>query len=117
MAKKSSGGAAKKAGTEKAAGAPASRRGWLDDADEPTIHTYTERLNSFLEAMADGKVESHELEAQERRLTKLLKEIEPKLDEALHARVTELLCELSAYNIMRTVHEIAEARPATKFRG
>ena len=31
----------------------------------------------------------------------------------MHARITELLCELSAFNIMQLLHEIQEARPTT----
>lgn len=94
------------------------RVSWLDaDSGEPMIHRYTERLNTFLEAMADGKVEAKELEEQEERLVTLLKEIEPKLGDELHGEVTELLCELTAYNIMHTMFEVAEAQPRTKFRG
>jgi hypothetical protein len=94
------------------------RVSWLDaDSGEPMIHQYTERLNTFLEAMADGKVEAKELEEQEERLVTLLKEIEPKLEDKLHGEVTELLCELTAYNIMHTMFEVAEAQPRTKFRG
>jgi flagellar motor protein MotB len=94
------------------------RASWLDaDSGEPMIHRYTERLNTFLEAMADGKVEAKELEEQEERLVTLLKEIEPKLGDELHGEVTELLCELTAYNIMHTMFEVAEAQPRTKFRG
>ena len=94
------------------------RVSWLDaDSGEPMIHQYTERLNTFLEAMADGKVEAKELEEQEERLVTLLKEIEPKLGDELHGEVTELLCELTAYNIMHTMFEVAEAQPRTEFRG
>jgi len=94
------------------------RVSWLDaDSGEPMIHRYTERLNTFLEAMADGKVEAKELEEQEERLVTLLKQIEPKLGDELHGEVTELLCELTAYNIMHTMFEVAEAQPRTKFRG
>ena len=94
------------------------RVSWLDaDSGEPMIHRYTERLNTFLEAMADGKVEAKELEEQQERLVTLLKEIEPKLGDELHEEVTELLCELTAYNIMHTVFEVAEAKPQMEFRG
>src|SRR5512143_144762 len=87
------------------------RASWLDaDSGEPMIRRYTERLNTFLEAMADGKVEAKELEEQEERLVTLLKEIEPKLEDELHG-------ELTAYNIMHTMFEVAEAKPGTKFRG
>src|SRR5512135_3657703 len=94
------------------------RVSWLDaDSGAPMIHRYTQRLNTFLEAMADGKVEAKELEEQEERLVRLLKGVEPKLGDELHGEVTELLCELTAYNIMHTMFEVAEAQPRTKFRG
>src|SRR5512135_156982 len=94
------------------------RVSWLDaNSGEPMIHQYTERLNTFLEAMADGKVEAKELEEQKKRLVTHLKKIEPKLEDELHGEVTELLCELTAYNIMHTMFEVAEAQPRTKFRG
>ena len=35
----------------------------------------------------------------------------------LHEDVTKLICELTAYNIMHTVHGILDAAPKTKFRG
>lgn len=108
-----------KKGNEKGKKAKSQGRvSWLDaDSGAPRIHQYTERLNTFLEAMADGKVEAKELEEQEKRLVKLLKKIEPKLEDELHEEVTELLCELTAYNIMHTVFEVAEAKPQTEFRG
>ncbi len=94
------------------------RMSWLDaDSGEPMIRQYTDRLNSFLEAMADGKVDKKELTDQEKRLVKALERVEPKLDPGLHEEVTELLCELTAYNIMNTVYSIAEAKSAAKFRG
>jgi hypothetical protein len=46
-----------------------------------------------------------------------MKAVEPKLDDALHEEVTRLLCELSAYDIMRTVHQLMAAQAQTKFRG
>ncbi len=46
-----------------------------------------------------------------------MKSVEPKLDGALHEEVTHLLCELSAYNIMKTLHELVASAPKTKFRG
>jgi hypothetical protein len=46
-----------------------------------------------------------------------MKEVEPKLDDATHAKMTELLCELSAYNVMSMLHSLHEARPVSKFRG
>ncbi|WP_165234765.1 hypothetical protein [Aquisphaera insulae] len=91
---------------------------WFDEAtDAPLINDYATRLTGFMEAMADGKIEAHELKAQEERLVELMKKVEPELPEKIHGEVTKLLCELTAYNIMHTIHEIMAARPKTKFRG
>jgi hypothetical protein len=67
--------------------------------------------------MADGRIEAHELKAQEARVVALMKEVEPKLEDELHEQVTHLLCELSAYNIMNTLHQLMKGQPKTKFRG
>jgi hypothetical protein len=67
--------------------------------------------------MEDGRVTDDELKAQEDRVVKLLKEIEPQLEPALHARVTELLCELTAYDIMQVLNSMQQTRPASTFRG
>jgi alpha-D-ribose 1-methylphosphonate 5-triphosphate diphosphatase PhnM len=98
--------------------APGPRTAWLDKStDAPMIGQYAERLGTFLDAMADGRVDAKELEAQETRVVALMKSIEPQLDGALHEDVTHLLCELSAYNIMKTLHELVASAPKTKFRG
>lgn len=99
-------------------GGASGRTHWLDEkTDTPVIDEYVKKLGSFLEAMADGKIDSSELKAQEDRVAALMKVIEPELSDTLHAQVTQLLCELSAYNIMHTIHQFVEARPKTKFRG
>lgn len=95
-----------------------SRTPWLDDkSDAPMIDQYVEKLGTFLEAMADGRIDAGELKDQEERVAALMKTIEPELSDELHERVTQLLCELSAYNIMQTTHHLVQGRPKTKFRG
>jgi hypothetical protein len=94
------------------------KRSWLDaDSHKPLIEKYARSLKSFLAAMADGRIDDGELEAQEQRLTALMKEIEPQLNPALHGRVTELLCELTAYDLMQVLHTMQSSRPQTTFRG
>ncbi|MBI2191211.1 MAG: hypothetical protein HYU36_04430 [Planctomycetes bacterium] len=84
---------------------------WLDPkSDVPMIGDYVQRLETFTDALADGVIEKHELEAQEKRVVDLMKQIEPRLDDKLHEQVTRLLCELSAYNIMMTLHSLAQGR-------
>jgi hypothetical protein len=95
-----------------------SKSAWFDeDANTPLIAEKAQRLDSFVAAMADGKVTHEELKGQEERVVKLLKEIEPQLEPALHDRVTALLCELTAYDIMQVLNMMQQARPEAKFRG
>jgi hypothetical protein len=95
-----------------------SRTHWLDEKNEaPVIDQYVQRLGSFMDAMADGRIDASELKAQEARVAALMKTVEPELGDELHEKVTHLLCELSAYNIMHTIHQFVEAAPKTRFRG
>ncbi|GIW89433.1 MAG: hypothetical protein KatS3mg108_3757 [Isosphaeraceae bacterium] len=90
---------------------------WLDDADgSPLIDDYANQLSHFIDALADGKIDRHELEKQESRLAKHLKKVEKMLDDEQHAAVTELLCEVSAYSAMQVLHSLAELVPAAKTR-
>ena len=94
------------------------RQSWLDeDAQTTVIDDQVQKLESFIDAMADGRVDDREVNAQEQRVVALMKEIEPQLDDATHAKVTELLCELSAFNIMQLMHQVQAARPVTQFQG
>ena len=94
------------------------RQSWLDDKSQTTlIDEYTQKLSTFMEAIADGLVDDAELAAQERRLVALMKEVEPSLNDALHGKVTRLLCELTAFNVMQTLHSLQAGRPTTQFQG
>lgn len=98
--------------------APTGRQKWFDEgSNESLIDDYARHLDSFIETMADGIVDDNEIQAQEKRLISLMKEVEPLLGDDLHAKVTQLLCELTAYDIMQMIHSFQEARPKTQFRG
>jgi hypothetical protein len=85
---------------------------WLDENDQkPVIERYARKLSSFIDAMADGKVDEGEIRAQEARLARLMREVEPQLDGAMHAKITQLLCELTAYDLMHVLHSMQMARP------
>lgn len=104
--------------TTKPDGKSNTRTHWLDEkTDAPVIDQYVQRLGSFMDAMADGKIDADELKTQEARVAALMKSIEPELDDKLHEQVTHLLCELSAYNIMHALHKLMENQPKTTFRG
>jgi hypothetical protein len=96
----------------------ATKQSWLDDkAETPQIDGYVQKLGTFVNAMADGHIDDRELADQEKRLVASLKEVEPTLNDAQHAQVTKLLCELTAYNVMQTLNSLQTVRPQTKFRG
>ena len=90
---------------------------WLSSAGSPLIDVYAKRLGSFLKAMADGKVDDSEVKDQEARVVRCMKELEPRLDDVAHKRVTRLLCELTAYDLMKVLNAMHNARPKVKFRG
>ncbi|HMO15743.1 MAG TPA: hypothetical protein PKD64_08815 [Pirellulaceae bacterium] len=95
-----------------------SRRSWLDDGnDKSLIDEYVSQMETFIDTMADGRVDQKELESQEARLVKVMKSVEGKLDDKLHAEVTELLCELTAYNVMQLLFNLEANRPHAKFVG
>jgi hypothetical protein len=93
------------------------RRSWIDpDTNDPLIDDYAKQLQSFMRAFQDGVITDREISDQEARLVDLMKDVEACLDDETHAKVTRLLCELTAYDIMQFTHEMQEAR-ATRFRG
>jgi hypothetical protein len=93
------------------------RTSWFDEKTEhPLIQEQVTKLDSFTSALADGIVTKHELQAQEQRLVAAMKALEPQLSESLHAEVTRTLVELTAYNIMRLLHELQTERARMAFK-
>ena len=86
------------------------RTSWFDDADLPIIDEQVHKLESFSAAMSDGVIERRELERQQETLVAAMKDAEPALSDEQHAKVTRLLVEMSAYNIMRLLHELQAHR-------
>ena len=94
------------------------RQSWLDSNSQTTlIDGYTQKLSTFMAAIADGHIDDSELSEQEQRLVVLMKEVESSLDDATHSKVTRLLCELTAFNVMQTLHSLQAGRTKTTFRG
>jgi hypothetical protein len=83
------------------------RTHWFDDSTHlPVIDEQAQKLDAFVQAMADGVIEKDELEKQQESLVQIMKAVEGDLTDEQHAKVTRLLIELSAYNIMRLLHEL-----------
>lgn len=101
-----------------AANPPKAASAWFDEETSlPIIAQRAQQLESFVAAIADGVVEQSEVDAQEIRVVRLMKEVEPLLTPELHSKVTELLCELTAYDLMKMLAMMQQARPKSVFRG
>ncbi len=96
----------------------AAKTPWFDDSSEtPLIAEYARKLDSFLAAIADEVVEAKELDEQEKRVVTVMREVEPLLSPEAHEKVTRLLCEVTAYDLMHARRMAGHARPKTRVRG
>ena len=92
------------------------RTSWFDEkAGHEAIQDRVSKLDTFTSALADGVVTKQELTGQEQRLIAAMKTVEGELNDAAHAKVTTLLVELTAYNIMRLLHELHTERVRMSF--
>ena len=92
------------------------RTSWFDDkAEHEAIQDRVSKLESFTSALADGVVSKQELSAQEGRLLAAMKAVEGQLNDELHGQVTTVLVELTAYNVMRLLHELQAERARMTF--
>ncbi|HEY1303376.1 MAG TPA: hypothetical protein VGF24_07515 [Vicinamibacterales bacterium] len=92
------------------------RASWFDDkAEHPVIQEQVSKLASFTSALEDGVVTTKELSGQEQRVVAAMKKVEGELNDDLHSKVTTLLVEMTAYNVMRLLHELQVERTRIAF--
>jgi hypothetical protein len=92
------------------------RTSWFDDkAEHEAIQERASKLESFTSALADGVVSKQEVAGQEQRLVAAMKTLEAELSDDLHGKVTTVLVELTAYNVMRLLHELQAERARMAF--
>lgn len=92
------------------------RINWLDeDTDLPALDAHVQQLEHFTEALADGVVDQAELTKQADNVVAAMKAVQDELSDEQHAKVTAVLVELTAYNIMATLHELAASRARAAF--
>jgi hypothetical protein len=92
------------------------RASWFDGKLEyQIIQDRATKLASFTSALEDGVVSKQELDSQEQRLTAAMKQVEDLLTDEMHEKVTTLLVEMSAYNVMRLLHELQSERARLAF--
>ena len=93
------------------------RTSWFDDTNaHPLIQEQVSKLESFTTALADGVVTKQELASQEARLVEAMKALEGVLSDEQHAAATTTLVELTAYNVMRLLHELHAERARMAFK-
>ena len=88
------------------------RASWIDDSHHPDLDAHVSGLEHFAASLADGVIDDAELSKQEENLVKAMSSVEASLSDEQHAKVTKVLAELTAYAVMRTLHDMAAARPA-----
>ena len=86
------------------------RASWLNDDSHPDLDAHVDSLDHFAASLADGVIDDQELSTQEANLAAAMRAVEGSLSDDQHAKVTKLLAELTAYSVMRTLHEMAHAR-------
>ncbi|HET7504314.1 MAG TPA: hypothetical protein VFK02_25005 [Kofleriaceae bacterium] len=86
------------------------RTSWINDESLPDLDAHVQGLEHFAASLADGVVDAGELATQEANLVAAMKAVESSLSDEQHAKVTKLLAELTAYSVMRTLHEMAQAK-------
>ena len=86
------------------------RSSWLNDDSHPDLDAHVESLDHFSASLADGVIDDNELATQEANLVAAMKAVEGSLTDDQHTKVTKLLAELTAYSVMRTLHDMAQAR-------
>jgi hypothetical protein len=86
------------------------RASWINDDSTPDLDAHVADLDHFTASLADGVIDAKELATQEANLVTAMKAVEASLSDDQHAKVTKLLAELTAYSVMRTLHDMAKAR-------
>jgi predicted transcriptional regulator len=87
------------------------RINWLDEeTDLPALEEHVQQLEHFTQSMADGVIDAQELSKQNDAVVAAMKAVQDDLSDEQHAKVTRLLVELTALNIMQTLHELAGER-------
>lgn len=86
------------------------RISWINDDSTPDLDAHVNKLEHFTQSLADGVIDAKELATQESNLVNAMRAVEGTLSDDQHTKVTRLLAELTAYSVMRTLHEMAQAR-------
>lgn len=83
-----------------------SRKSWFDaQSNELNFSEYVERMESWQQALSDGVISPEEVHQQTERVANLLRALEPKLSDELHAEITTVFYELAVLYGMQRMAE------------
>ena len=88
------------------------RISWLNDDSTPDLDAQVANLEHFTQSIADGVIDAQEMATQETNLVAAMKAVEGSLSDEQHSKVTRLIAEVTAYSVMKTLHELTQARVA-----
>lgn len=91
------------------------RASWINDDNHHLIEEHVQQLEHFTKSLADGQVDAGELAKQEDNLVNAMKAAEADLSDEQHEKVTKVLAELTAYNVMNVLHSLAAERARQAF--
>lgn len=84
------------------------RTSWFEpESSGLAFDQYVDKMESWQSALADGVVEPAEVEQQAKHLAEMLRELEPKLSDALHEELTQVFYELAVLYGMQQMVELA----------
>jgi hypothetical protein len=84
------------------------RAQWFDaKSNQLLFDQYVTKMDSWQQATSDGVIEPSEIDRQAERVTQLLRALEPKLSDELHAQLTQALYELAVLYGMVQMSEAA----------
>jgi hypothetical protein len=86
------------------------RASWINDDTTPDLDAHVGQLEHFTNSIADGVIDAKELATQEQNVVTAMRAVEGSLSDEQHTKVTRLLAEVAAYSVMRTLHELAQAK-------
>ena len=87
------------------------RRSWFsEEGDDFVFHRYVDRVESWKDAIADGRVTADEVREQAERVAAMMRDLEDRLDDDLHGFVTDVFVEWAVLQGLQSLAIIQEER-------
>ena len=81
---------------------------WFNsESNELMFNKFITHMDSWQQAMADGVIDSAEVQTQADKIQGMLRVLEPKLSDALHQEITDVFYEMAVFYGMVQMYENA----------